>query len=143
MAASTTSTVIKEPTFEVSDFGSPKELENADMWIRLICELVFLEKGTYSDEPDAGVHISTYKFSELTTGTAELENEIRKQCSIYLADIPIGMMKVTSFYWEERNIYILRILVGFKEGTVLTYRTIDISEGDQILTYIISKYDEK
>lgn len=143
MAASTTSTVVKEPTFEVGDFGSPKETVNADMWIRLICELVFLEKGTYSDEPDAGVHISMYKFEELIHGMAELESDIRMQCSRYLADIPIGILKLASFYWEERNIYVLRILVGFREGTVTTYRTIDITEGDQILNYIISKYDEK
>ena len=143
MAASTTSTVVKEPTFEVGDFGAPKEMVNADMWIRLICELIFLEKGTYSDEPNAGVHISMYKFEELVSGMAELENEIRTQCSQYLSDVPIGVLKVTSYYWEERNIYVLRVLVGFKEGSVLTYRTIDITEGDQILTYIISKYDEK
>ena len=143
MAASTTSTVVKEPTFEVGDFGSPKETVNADMWIRLICELIFLEKGTYSDEPNAGVHISMYKFEELMSGMSELESEIRGQCAQYLADIPIGTLKLTAFYWEERNIHVIRILVGFVEGSVLTYRTIDITEGDQILTYIISKYDEK
>lgn len=143
MAASTTSTVVKEPTFEVGEFGSPKETVNADMWIRLICELIFLEKGTYNDEPNAGVHISMYKFEELMSGMSELESEIKMQCSHYLSDIPIGVLKLTSFYWEERNIYVLRVLVGFIEGSVVTYRAIDITEGDQILTYIISKYDEK
>ena len=143
MAASTTSTAIREPTFEISDFNTPKEIENADAWIKLIAALIFLEKGTYSDSPDAGVHIAMYEFNELVEGKTNLESEIRYQCANYLSDIPIGVLEVKSVYWEEKNQYIVRVLVGFKEGSVLTYRAIDITDEDKILSYIISKFDEK
>lgn len=143
MAASSTSTAIKEPTFEVSDFNSPKEVENADAWIRLIAELIFLEKGTYSDSPDAGVQISDYEFNELVEGKSHLQTEINSQCSQYLSDIPIGVLEVSSFYWEEKNQYVVQVLVGFVEGSVLTYRAIHITDEDKTLTYLISKYDEK
>lgn len=143
MAASSTSTAIKEPTFEVSDYNTPKEIENADSWIKLIAALIFLEKGTYSDSPDAGVHIAKYEFNELVEGKSELESEIRQQCATYLSDIPIGVLEVASVYWEEKNQYIVRVLVGFREGSVLTYRSIDITDEDKILSYVISKFDEK
>ena len=143
MAASTTSTVVKEPTFEVSNFESPREVDNADMWIKLICELIFLEKGTYSDEPDCGVHIAKYAYNDLIEDSSILESEIKLQVGSYLADIPIGTLSVKAYYWEERNIYILRVLVGFVEGSVITYRTIDINDENRTLSYIISKFDEK
>ena len=135
--------VVKEPTFTVSDFNSPKEVENADMWIELICQLVFLEKGTYSDSPDIGVHITKYEFTDLIHDASVIELEIRDQITKYLSDIPIGMLTVKPYYWSERNIYVLRILVGFLQGSVTITRAIDITGEDNAISYIIRKYDEK
>lgn len=143
MAASSTSTAIKEPTFEISDFNSPKEVENADAWIRLIAELIFLEKGTYSESPNAGVQIANYEFNDLMEGMSDLQTEIQTQCSTYLSDIPIGTLTVNSFYWEDKNQYVVQVLVGFIENAVRTYRAINITDEDKTLTYLIAKYDEK
>lgn len=137
------SSVVKEPTFTVSDFNSPKEVENADMWIELICQLVFMEKGTYSDSPEIGVEISKYEFADLTKDASTLEMEIKDQIGMYLSDIPIGTLTVKPYYWAERNIYIIRILVGFMNGSVSIIRAIDITNEDNVLSYIIRKYDEK
>lgn len=137
------SNVVKEPTFTVSDFNSPKEVENADMWIELICQLIFMEKGTYSDSPDIGVDISKYEYSDIIQDASKIEIAIRDQVNNYLSDIPIGVLTVKPFYWSERNIYVLRVLVGFMQGSVTITRTIDITSEDNTLSYIIRKYDEK
>ena len=137
------SSVIKEPTFTVSDFNTPKEIENADMWIELICQLVFMEKGTYSDSPDIGVDITKHEFNDIIRDTSVLELDIRDQITKYLSDIPIGVLTVKPYYWSERNIYVLRILVGFLQGSVTVTRAIDITDKDNVISYIIRKYDEK
>lgn len=143
MAASSTSTAVKEPTFEISDYNSPKEVLNADAWVRLIASLIFLEKGTYSDSPDAGVHISQYEFNDLVEGKVDLRSEIQRQCNEYLTDIPIGVLDVQSVYWEEKDQYIVQVLIGFQEGSVTTFRAINITDNDDTLSYLIAKFDEK
>lgn len=137
------SSVVKEPTFTVSDFNSPKEVENADMWIELICQLIFMEKGTYSDSPDIGVEITKYEYSDIIRDTSKIELEIRDQVNNYLSDIPIGVLTVKTYFWAERNIHVLRVLVGFIQGSVTITRAIDITNTDNVLSYIIRKYDEK
>ena len=137
------SVVVKEPTFTVSDFNSPKEVENADMWIELICQLIFLEKGTYSDSPDIGVDITKYEYSDIIRDTSKIELEIRDQINNYLSDIPIGVLTVKPYYWAERNIHVLRVIVGFIQGSVTVTRAIDITDMGNALSYIIRKYDDK
>lgn len=137
------SSVVKEPTFTVSDFNSPKEVENADMWIELICQLIFMEKGTYSDSPDIGVDITKYEYTDVIRDASTIEMDIKDQINKYLSDIPIGVLTVKPYFWAERNIYVLRVLVGFIEGSVTITRAIDITDIDNTLSYIIRKYDEK
>lgn len=143
MAASTTSKTPKEPSFEINNFNLPDERDNVDEWIELIRSLIFMEKGTYSDDPDCGVHIATYEFGDLVRDSGALQSEIERQCKAYLSDVPIGTLVVQSFYNEDRNIYVVKILVGFVEGSVKTQREIQISDEDGVLSSIIAKFDEK
>lgn len=143
MPASTTSKVLKEPTLDISDFNIPNEQNDVDMYIELITSLIFLEKGTYSEDPDCGVHIKKYEYADLIRDSRPLQDEIARQCNRYLPDIPIGNIEVTSFYWAERNIYVVQIQVSFIEGSLVTKRTISITSEDKVLTEVISKFDEK
>lgn len=143
MAASTTSTVPKEPQFVVNNFNLPDEKDNAAEWIELIRSLIFMEKGTYSDDPDCGVHIALYEFGDLVRDSGILQAEIERQCKAYLSDVPIGSLVVQAYYDEESNVYVVKILVGFVEGSIKTNYKIHITDEDGVLSSVIAKFDEK
>lgn len=143
MASSTTSKEIKEPTFIINSFNIPDEKSYVTEWIELIRSLVFLEKGTYSDEPNCGVDINTYEFRDLVNGCDALQSEIEYQCKAYLPDIPIGALNVIAEYIPENNVYVVKINVGFGKDSIKDIQTITLTDEDGVISAIIDKFNEK
>lgn len=143
MPAATTSTNVREPLLSINEFNVPDELENEEMWVKLMCGLIFLEKGTYSDEPNAGVEIVRYEYDDLIQGKIDIEEEIFDQCRTYLSDIPLVNVTVKPHYWEARGEYVVRILFYFAQDDQIYSRAVDLFKEDKILKYLIAKFDSK
>lgn len=143
MASSSTSKEIREPTLVVNNFNLPDEKSNVDEWIELIRSIIFLEKGTYSDEPNCGVDITTYEFRDLINGCDTLQSEIEYQCKAYLPDIPIGALNVTAEYLPENNVYVVKVSVYFKNDAISEGRTLQLTDEDGVISAIINKFNEK
>lgn len=132
----------REPTFAVSAFETPLELEGPDAWTTQICQLLFLEKGTYEHTPDLGIEISSKMYHDTESYVYDLQREITNQVNMHLSSIPFSGVDVSTYYWASRNTDIVRIVVRFTvNGTTVT-RSAYITKKDDVLTYIISKFNE-
>lgn len=131
-----------EPTFAVSAFNTPLELEGADAWTTQICQLLFLEKGTYEHTPDMGIEISSKTYTDTDSYVYTMQREINTQVNQFLSNIPLNSINVSTYYWASRNTDIVRITLGFNvDGTIIS-RSAYVTKKDDVLTYIISKFNE-
>ena len=132
----------REPTFSLSAYNTPLEQEGADSWAALICQLLFLENGTYKDSPLMGIELQTLKYIEAQKFASDLRNSIIFQSGKHLSNIPLNDVQVNIYWWEEKNIDIIILTLTFnKDGTIIT-RTVYVSEMDSTLSFIIKKFDE-
>ena len=132
----------REPTFAVSAFETPLELEGPDAWTTQICQLLFLEKGTYEHTPDLGIEISSKMYHDTDSYVYDLQQEITSQVNTHLIDIPFCGVDVSTYYWASRNTDIVKITVKFNVGGTIISRSAYITKKDDVLTYIISQFNE-
>ena len=129
----------REPTFELNEFNEPLEVEGAKSWIRDVVEMAFYEPGTFSDDPDLGVNVN----GELYTFAEESANTIRERlveaCRVYLEDIPIEDIIVTTYLWEEMDTYVTVITASFKQSSTPIVYNAYVSVIDHQLRYVVSQ----
>ena len=134
---------IREPIFAIDAYKNPWELEGADSWACLVCQIIFLEKNTYTHSPDMGIGLHNIKYVDLQKFTTELQSNIVNQTSIYLRDVPLTSVNVSHYYWEDKNVDVIIITLSFNEDGAIVTRAIYVTEADEILTYVINKFDSK
>lgn len=132
----------REPTFAVSAFDTPLELEGADAWTTQICQLLFLEKGTYEHSPDLGIEIASNMYKDTEKYVYDVQREINNQVNLYLGNIPFDGVDVSTYYWASRNTDIVRITLRFNVNGTIISRNAYVTKKDDVLTYIISKFNE-
>lgn len=132
----------REPTFAVSAFDTPLELEGADAWTTQICQLLFLEKGTYEQTPDLGIDITSHMYKDTDKYVYDVQREINNQVSLYLGNIPFDGVDVSTYYWASRNTDIVKITLRFNVNGTIISRNAYVTKKDDVLTYIISKFNE-
>ena len=137
------SNIMREPILSIDAYKNPWELEGADSWAFLVSTLIFMEKGTYTHSPEMGVELQSIKYVDLDTFTTKLKNDIISQASIYLNAVPLTSVNVTYYRWEEKNVDVLIITLSFNEDGAIVTRAIYVTEADEILTYVINKFDSK
>ncbi len=133
---------VREPSFDVSVFDTPLELEKADAWSHQILQLLFLENGTYEHSPEMGVELNAKKYTEINQYCQYIRDEIINQVNKWLPDIPLDRVEVSKYYWRSRNTDIVMIGLWFNEDGSIVSRVAYITTKDDILTYIISKFNE-
>lgn len=132
----------REPTFAVSAFDTPLELEGADAWTTQICQLLFLEKGTYEHSPDLGIDITSHMYKDTAKYVYDVQKEINTQVNQYLGNIPFDGVDVSTYYWASKNTDIVQITLRFNVNGTIISRNAYVTKKDDVLTYIISKFNE-
>lgn len=75
----------KELVLDKNEYNKPKELEDLLAVAQNIQNIMFIEPGTYPNQPELGVGIENYKFEFLDTSTInELEDKINKQIDKFI-----------------------------------------------------------
>lgn len=81
-------------------FNKPAEVSGIEAWTKLICNLLFMEKGSYPTDPDMGCEIHKYRFHFIEDVIDELTERINSQVTTYLPDIPLAGVNVSK---EQSN----------------------------------------
>ena len=72
----------------------------------------------------------------------DVQREINNQVNLYLGNIPFDGVDVSTYYWASRNTDIVRITLRFNVNGTIISRNAYVTKKDDVLTYIISKFNE-
>lgn len=93
--------LIKELDFCFDGLKKQKVLSGAQAWARLLDRLLRKRKGTNPSDPNMGIGLDSYRFSDMDTLTnGSLVNTIRAQTSMYLPQIPISQINVSTIKYK-------------------------------------------
>ena len=130
----------RDMIFKLDDYMTPQILTGADAWIHNIMDIIFIEKGTYSDTPDLGVELKSLNYMTADEMVRFLQNEIKNQSETYLPSIPLDDILVA--VKEENNGQVtLIITLGFTTSKGKITRSVFVSVKDDIIDYIVDKFD--
>lgn len=127
----------KELGIGLNVFNRPVEYSGIDCWVRLLVQLLFIRPGTYPTDPELGIGIQEYRYTFFDEIKSELESKINLQKRLYLPDIPIGDVRLSSTEINGKNIIVLQFSISVSDGDMKTaYVAIDSTK--KTLNYEIS-----
>lgn len=85
-----------ELSLSVNNFDEPTELTGINAWVKLVTNLMFMQKGTYPTDPNAGCEIQQYEFEFIDDVIDTVRDSITEQVRTYLPDIPFESVTVRS-----------------------------------------------
>lgn len=129
----------REPTFELDDFNRPLEVEGADAWIRDVVAMAFYEPGTFAADPNLGVAVNTTSFEFMDDAVISIREKLTQACRVYLSDVPIESLVVSSYYWDELDTNVLAINVSFRYEQQLKSYAAYATVIDHQLRYIVNQ----
>ena len=104
-------TEIGELDFGFDGFQNQKVLRGIYAYARLADRLIRKRKGTNPSEPDMGIDLDSYRFSDITMLVAgSLRNVIQNQLMTYIPNMPLQSVDVSTM--KVRNDYVLYITIG-------------------------------
>lgn len=109
----------KELGLSINTFNKPTEYIGTTAWSQLIMNLLFLRPGTYPSIPNMGIGIQDYEFEFLDVTIEKLNTAINSQIQLYLPDIPLESVNVSSFVHEGRTILYIAINL-YNNGAIST-----------------------
>ena len=131
--------VPREPTFELDMFDEPMEVTGPDAWIRDVVAMAFYEPGTFVADPLAGAYINNEVYNFANESPGIIKNKLQNSCNTYLSDVPIENLDVSSYYWEEMDVYVIVVSVAFRyQGKLKSYNAY-ITTIDYQLRYVVSQ----
>lgn len=109
-----------EMDFSLDAFNKQKTLKGIYAWAQLLNRLLRKRKGTNPSDPNMGIGLDRYRFADIDQLTSGgLADTIRSQCSIYLPNIPIQNIDISSVYVKGAYVlYINIVLIGEREITL-------------------------
>ena len=109
----------KELGIGTNVFNKPVEYKGKNAWFQLILNLIFLRPGTYPSMPTMGVGIQDYEYEYIDDVKDNIRNKIEEQVNLFLPDVPLASVEVTSVEYEGKTI--LLIVISLEDnGQIVT-----------------------
>lgn len=129
----------KDPIFEISDFNVPKILNDADAWVSVILNLLFLENGTYSDAPELGLDLKAHTYMEESEIITYVSEGLHNQVQSYMPEIPLTNIVVAVKTLSNGN-PVLYITLTFTINNTEIHKSAFVSLNDEIVDAIVDDY---
>ena len=115
--------MIKELDFSFDGLKRQKVLTGAQAWARLLDRLIRKRKGTNPSDPNMGIDLDSYRFADIDRlASGQLADAIRAQTSLYLPQIPIQTIDVSSVKIKGSYVLFIRFtILASPEEINLTY----------------------
>lgn len=127
-------------TFKLDNYMAPQKLTGADAWVHTIINLLFIEKGTYSDTPNLGINLKSLKYLDADSLVNYLQNELKEQCNLYLPNIPLNDILI-GLKTRANGEIIAIINLGFTTSKGTINKSALVSIKDDIIDYIVDRFD--
>lgn len=109
----------KELGLSTNVFNKATEYQGKTAWFQLILNLIFLRPGTYPSIPNMGVGIQDYDYEYIDDVKDNIRNKIEEQVSLFLPDVPLASVEVTSVEYEGKSILLIVISLD-DNGQIVT-----------------------
>lgn len=109
----------KELGLSTNVFNKATEYQGKTAWFQLILNLIFLRPGTYPSIPNMGVGIQDYEYEYIDDVKDNIRNKIEEQASLFLPDVPLASVEVTSVEYEGKTILLIVISLD-DNGQIVT-----------------------
>lgn len=109
----------KELGLSTNVFNKATEYQGKTAWFQLILNLIFLRPGTYPSIPNMGVGIQDYDYEYIDDVKDNIRNKIEEQISLFLPDVPLASVEVTSVEYEGKTILLIVISLD-DNGQIVT-----------------------
>lgn len=132
----------KDTVMSLDNYRSPTILNGADAWVRDIINILFIEKGTYSDTPDLGIDIESLTYIDDDTLVSYVNNELHKQTKLYLSNIPISKITVGTYSTNNGdNLLLIDIAFDYTQSPV--HKSALVSLRNKTLDFIVDNFSTK
>ena len=109
----------KELGLSTNVFNKATEYQCKTAWFQLILNLIFLRPGTYPSIPNMGVGLQDYEYEYIDDVKDNIRNKIEEQVNLFLPDVPLASVEVTSVEYEGKTI--LLIVISLEDnGQIVT-----------------------
>ena len=109
----------KELGLSTNVFNKATEYQGKTAWFQLILNLIFLRPGTYPSIPNMGVGLQDYEYEYIDDVKDNIRNNIEEQVNLFLPDLPLTSVEVTSVEYEGKTI--LLIVISLEDnGQIVT-----------------------
>lgn len=109
----------KELGLSTNVFNKATEYQGKTAWFQLILNLIFLRPGTYPSIPNMGVGLQDYEYEYIDDVKDNIRNKIEEQVNLFLPDVPLASVEVTSVEYERKTI--LLIVISLEDnGQIVT-----------------------
>ena len=109
----------KELGLSTNVFNKATEYQGKTAWFQLILNLIFLRPGTYPSIPNMGVGLQDYEYEYIDDVKDNIRNKIEEQVNMFLPDVPLASVEVTSVEYEGKTI--LLIVISLEDnGQIVT-----------------------
>ena len=109
----------KELGLSTNVFNKANEYQGKTAWFQLILNLIFLRPGTYPSIPNMGVGLQDYEYEYIDDVKDNIRNKIEEQVNLFLPDVPLASVEVTSVEYEGKTI--LLIVISLEDnGQIVT-----------------------
>ncbi len=126
----------KELILGLNSFDKAAEASGKEAWIRLIIYLFFINKGSYPSNPNIGIGIRQYDYEFMDTALDVLPSEIMEQVRLFLPDIPLESVNVTSDMVAGKKILV--IILEFVDDTINDTAVIAAMISQNIIDFEVS-----
>lgn len=112
--------IINEFDFCLDNFEDQKIYTGAMAYAHRIKNLFFMRPGDFPSLPEAGINIQSYRFKavdDLLSGS--LKEQISKQLSAYIADIPVENINISTASAKGQYYLIISIVLYQVNSTII------------------------
>lgn len=130
----------KDVLFQMSDYNVPLIVNGPDAWVHNILDLLFLEKGTFSDSPDLGLDLNSITYMDVESTVNYVTEELNRQVSVYMPDVPMTNLTVTTKPTASDET-VLNILISFSLDYGNITKSAFVSLRDKVVDKIVDRFD--
>ena len=130
----------KDVLFQMSDYNVPLIVNGPDAWTHNILDLLFLEKGTFSDSPDLGLDLNSITYMDVDSTVDYVTEELNRQVSVYMPDVPVTNLAVTTKPTASDET-VLNILISFSLDYGNITKSAFVSLRDKVVDKIVDRFD--
>lgn len=109
----------KELGLSTNVFNKATEYQGKTAWFQLILNLIFLRPGTYPSIPNMGVGLQDYEYEYIDDVKDNIRNKIEEQVKLFLPDVPLASVEVSSVDYEGKTILLIVISLD-DNGQIVT-----------------------